>query len=368
VRFDTDHRFPYFNASFSHRRLPVPLGWAIISTGRHPDHKIAPAINAAKDSELVAVCSRDQRRAEAFAGKHGASAAYDSLDDLLRDSRVDAVFIASPNSLHAQHTRQAAQAGKHVLTEKPMATTLEDAIGVVKVCRARGVKLGVGFNLRQHPGHLQARHLIAQGALGRVYLAQGQWGFGVRGQGPPPPRTGLRQWWDQPDLIGNASTMMGTGVHVVDLLRFLLDQEVTEVAAISDGQTEQQPLEQLAAVSLRFSNGAIGTVFCGRVLPDSRNDFTIYGSDGRITGRATLWEARQGGVEVVSQTVNRTHVCLGDYLGNYIAEIEDFHRAIEADREPAASGVDGLRVVEVTLAMVESARTGRTVRIDPVKV
>ncbi|HZA21444.1 MAG TPA: Gfo/Idh/MocA family oxidoreductase, partial [Dehalococcoidia bacterium] len=69
-----------------------------------------------------------------------------------------------------------------------------------------------------------------------------------------------------------------------------------------------------------------------------------------------------------SQTVNRTHVCLGDYLGNYIAEIEDFHRAIEADREPAASGVDGLRVVEVTLAMVESARTGRTVRIDPVKV
>jgi 1,5-anhydro-D-fructose reductase (1,5-anhydro-D-mannitol-forming) len=334
----------------------------------HPDHKIAPAINAAAGSQLVAVYSRDQHRAEDFARRHGASAAYDSLDDLLLDSRVDAVFIASPNSWHAGQTQQVALAGRHVLTEKPMATTLEDAVGMVRVCRERGVKLGVGFNLRQHPGHILARQLITQGVLGRVNLAQGQWGFGVRGQGPPPPRTGLRQWWDQPDLIGNASTMMGTGVHVVDLLRFLLDQEVTEVAAITDGQTDQQPLEQLAAMSLKFCNGAIGTVCCGRVLPDSRNDFTIYGSDGRITGRATLWESRQGRVDVASETVNRTYVCPGDYLGNYIAEIEDFHRAIEDDREPAASGVDGLRVVEVTLAMVESAWTRRTVRIDPVKV
>jgi 1,5-anhydro-D-fructose reductase (1,5-anhydro-D-mannitol-forming) len=239
---------------------------------------------------------------------------------------------------------------------------------MLQECRAHGVKLGVGFNLRQHPGHVLAKELIGQGVLGRVTLAQGQWGFGVRTQGPPPPRTGLRQWWDQPELIGNASTMMGTGVHVVDLLRFLLDQEITHVAAITDGQSEEQPLEQLASLSLRFSNGAIGTVCCGRVLPDSRNDFNIYGSHGRITGVATLWEARQGRVDVASETVNRTQVTPADFLGNYVAEIEDFHRAIEEDREPAASGVDGLRAVEVTLAMVEAAWTGRTVSIDPVRV
>jgi 1,5-anhydro-D-fructose reductase (1,5-anhydro-D-mannitol-forming) len=346
----------------------MALGWAIISTGMHPDNKIAPAINAAVSSELVAVYSRDKVRAEVFAQKHGAQAAYDSLAALLEDSRVEAVFVASPNALHAPQTRQAAQSGKHVLTEKPMSTTLEDAVGMVQECRRHGVKLGVGFQLRQHPGHILARQLIAQGALGRVTLAQGQWGFGVRGQGPPPPRSGLRQWWDQPDLIGNASTVMGTGVHVIDLLRYLLGQEVTEVAAITDGQTAEQPLEQLAAMSLRFSGGAVGTVCCGRVLPDSHNDFTIYGSDGRITGRATLWEARQGRVDVISETVNRTEVSPGGYLGNFVAEIEDFHQAIEEDREPAASGVDGLRVVEATLAMIQSARTGRTVRIKPVKV
>jgi predicted dehydrogenase len=84
---------------------------------------------------------------------------------------VEAVFVASPNALHAQHTWQAARAGKHVLTEKPMTTTLNDAVTMVRVCREAGVKLGVGFHLRQHPGCLEARRLLALGTLGSVALA-----------------------------------------------------------------------------------------------------------------------------------------------------------------------------------------------------
>ena len=142
----------------------MPLGWAIISTGNHPDLKIAPAIAAADDQELVAVYSRDRGRAQAFAEKHGAASAYDSLDDLLKDSRVDAAFIASPNALHSQHALQAAAAGKHVLSEKPMTTTLEDAVAMVRGCRDYGVKLGTGYHLRTHPGHIMAQRLIAEGA------------------------------------------------------------------------------------------------------------------------------------------------------------------------------------------------------------
>jgi 1,5-anhydro-D-fructose reductase (1,5-anhydro-D-mannitol-forming) len=209
---------------------------------------------------------------------------------------------------------------------------------------------------------------MAEGVLGPVALAQGQWGFGTRGQGALPPRTGLRQWWDSPELMGGASTIMGTGVHVVDLLRFLLGQEVAQVAAITNGQTQQRPLEQLAAVSLRFDGGTIATVCCGRLLPDTRNDFNLYGRHGRITGTATLWEARQGRLEVVSDTVNKVEVYQYEYLGNFIAELKDFHQAIEEDREPAASGLDGLRVVETTLAMIESAKDGRTVTIEPAEV
>jgi len=111
----------------------MTLGWAIITTGLHADAKIAPAMQATPEAELVAVYSRDQGRAEAFAQKHGARAAYSDLDALLRDTRVEAVFIASPNALHAAQTLAAARAGKHVLVEKPMATTLDGVIRTVSV-------------------------------------------------------------------------------------------------------------------------------------------------------------------------------------------------------------------------------------------
>jgi len=346
----------------------VALGWALIGAGRHPHTKIAPAIRAAKEAELVAVYSRDRGRAEEFAQNHGARAAYDSLDALLQDSRVDAVFVASPNALHAGHTLQAAHAGKHVLVEKPMATTVNDALAMVRQCRAAGVKLGTGFELRFNPGHILARKVISDGSIGRISLAQGHWGRGVRGERYHVPRTELRGWWEQPELMGNASVIVGLGVHVIDLFRFMLGEEVTEVTAMTDGQTSEQPLEHIATMSLRMESGIIATVSCGRMLPDTLNDFAVYGTSGRISGRATVWEARMGKLQVISQNLNQTEVYPYDYLANFISELEDFQKAVEEDREPTASGMDGLRVVQVTCAVIESARTGRTIKLEPLDV
>ena len=135
----------------------MSFGWGIVSTGKHPDIKIAPAIAAAAGGELVGVYSRDQQRAEVFAHKHHARAAYSRLGDLLKDSRVDGVFVASPNALHAEHVVLAAEAGKHVLCEKPMATSVADAVRMLTACRRAAVTLGVAFNLRQHPAYRRAR-------------------------------------------------------------------------------------------------------------------------------------------------------------------------------------------------------------------
>jgi len=150
------------------------------------------------------------------------------------------------------------------------------------------VTLGVAFNLRQHPAYRRARELVAAGALGRIVLAQAQWAFGVRGRDGSPPRTPLTQWWDTPELIGGASTMMGTGVHSVDLLRFVLGAEVDEITAVTDGQTVARPLEQLACLTLRFDNGTLGQVVASRLLPDSRNDFRVYGITGLIASEEWL--------------------------------------------------------------------------------
>ena len=346
----------------------MSLGWAIIGAGMHPHLKIAPAINAAQGGELVAVYSRDQGRGDTFAQNHGAKAAYDSVEALLKDPRVDAVFVSSPNALHAQHTIQAAKAGKHVLSEKPLATSVEDALAMVQECRANGVKMGTGFELRHNPGHVSTRDLISQGALGRVSLAQGQWCVGLRGQRDHIPRTELREWWEQPEMMGGASVMMGLGVHVIDFMRFILGREVIEVTAMTDGQTEAQPLENLATLCMRLEGEVIATACCGRMLPDTRNDFAVYGTDGRVTGETTLWEAQLGRVQVASETVNWTEVYPYNYLANFIAELEDFQEAIEEDREAVGTGIDGLRATQVTSAAIQSAKTGRAVKLESLDI
>ncbi len=341
----------------------MPLGWAIAGIGSHADLKIAPAMELAHDSRLVAVYSRDQGRADSFASNHGADAAYGSLEALLSDSRVDAVFVASPNHLHAPQTIQAAAAGKHVLVEKPMSNSVSAAAAMVAACRDHGVALGLGFELRFHPAHLWARTLIDRGVIGRIRLAHGQWGRGNRGESEHLPRSGLREWWETPELIGGASVLVGLGVHVFDLMRFLLREEVVEVAAMTDGQTERQPLEHIATIALRMSGGAIAQVMCGRMMPDTRNDLALYGSDGRIAAEETIWEARLGRAEVVSATLNEEQSYGFDYLANFVAELEDFHDALKNDRPPSAAGQDGLEASRVTAAAIESARAGRVVRV-----
>jgi 1,5-anhydro-D-fructose reductase (1,5-anhydro-D-mannitol-forming) len=353
----------------------VAIGWALVSLGRHAETFFAPAIAGAAGAQLVAVYSRDPARAAAFAATHGAHAAYTSLETLLADTRVDAVWIASPNFLHAPYTLQAARAGKHVLVEKPMAISVAEALEMVQTCQAQGVKLGVGFHLRHHPGHHEARRLIREGCLGTMTLVQAQWGGGLRGQTELSPtrlmamRSGERSaWWGSPEMLGGAYAMMASGVHCVDVLCFLLGQHIVEVAALTDGQTPEHPLERVATMCLRFSGGTIGTVCCGFKMPDAKNDAILYGSHGRIVLDNSLWITLRGVLEVVSAAVNTTVTYPEDPLALYTRQVEAFDQAIQHDEEPSASGRDGLHVVQVTRAMIESAAIGRTVKIAPLSV
>ncbi len=153
----------------------MAIGWGFIGTGRHPDARVAPAMVLAEDTEIIAAYSRSQERAEDFASKHGARSAYSSVEALLADSRVHAVFIASPNHLHAPYAKLAAQAGKHVFVEKPMATTVSECLDIIKACKAHGVKLGVGFQLRFHPGHLVLQRQFREGCGVMPAWRRGAW-------------------------------------------------------------------------------------------------------------------------------------------------------------------------------------------------
>ena len=341
----------------------MSIGWGFIGTGNYPNSRIAPAAALSEDTSIIACFSRDQTRSDEFAKTHGALAAYTAVEALLADSRVDVVFVASPNHLHAEHVTLAAKAGKHVLVEKPMATTESDCVDMINACKVNNVRLGVGFQLRFHPGHMMASRVVKEGGLGKVALAQVLLGWGIRGEPKRRLREGLRAWWGPPHMVGNSRSMIGTGVHCVDDLEFILGQTVVEVAAISDGQTEDYPLEDLVSLSLRFSGGAIGTMVCGSRIPDSINDVTIYGSDGRIQLKNAASPTLGVTLEIRSETVNSETTYESDVQALAKWQIEGFNQAIRLDQEPAASGADGLRSVQITEAMIESVSTRRTVTV-----
>jgi 1,5-anhydro-D-fructose reductase (1,5-anhydro-D-mannitol-forming) len=142
--------------------------WGIIGLGKIADTEIAPAITASSQGELRGVVSRDPGRAEAFAVRHGAERALTSLDELLADPGVDAVYIATPNALHAGGVVAAARAGKHVMCDKPLALSVADARRAVASCEQAGVRLGITFQTRFHDNFGRFRELVQDGSLGEI--------------------------------------------------------------------------------------------------------------------------------------------------------------------------------------------------------
>jgi 1,5-anhydro-D-fructose reductase (1,5-anhydro-D-mannitol-forming) len=158
-------------------------GWGLIGTGRIAEDRILPGITAHPGNTLVAVVSRDQARAAAFAKKFGARHAYTHYDDMLRNPEVTAVAIHTPNAQHAAQAVAAARAGKHVFCDKPMATTVADAERIVRECEKAGITLGINFHNRFMPCFIETRRIIASGEIGEVHLVQLEASPGARSGG-----------------------------------------------------------------------------------------------------------------------------------------------------------------------------------------
>lgn len=330
-------------------------GWAVVGTSWFANDYIAPAINAASSAKLVAVHSRDKARSAAFAAKHGIERSYDSYREMLSDPEVEVVHIATPNHLHTPQTIEAAEAGKHVLCEKPMSLTIEDGEHMIETCRKNNVKLGVGFQNRHHPAHVQARRLILSGEAGDITLVTAQYNH-------PWMDFHLSGWRADPSIAGGGS-LMGMGAHCIDLLRFFLAQEVEEVSAISDAKWIDKSLEETILINLKFKNGPFGSVIAGFHVPRPYNDVVIHGTKARIRGVDTIGMPMKGHLQVTTDSSKTEYPFPESITGKYVHEIEAFNRCLEEDTEPSASGTDGLEMVRLTLSILESAKQQRSIRI-----
>lgn len=332
-----------------------PIGWGIVGIGRHVEQRVALAFRLAARTRVVAVCSRSLDKAGEFAQRHDVAQACDSFAEMLRNPALDAVYIGTPNNMHARQTVQAAQAGKHVLCEKPMALSEGDCENMIEACEKNRVKLGVVLQNRYHPAHVEARRLLRAGEIGAISAAKAQYG-NVRMQ------ASLRHGWRSDPEMAGAGALMGTGLHPIDLLRFLLDSEVDEVRAWCEPQLPR--VDEIVYAILGFGNGICGTVISG-VVPWSDNDAVLYGERGRITCKGTVGMPLKGELLVEGDAVNlkKSFPTDNPEPANYVELVEAFNRCIRDDTSPDISGYDGLQLCRIANAILESSRLGKAVTV-----
>ena len=328
-------------------------GWGLVGTGRIADDRILPGINAFEGNELIAVVSRDQAKADVVAKKFGAQHAYTSFEEMLRNPKVTVVAIHTPNSLHAEEAIVAARAGKHVFCDKPMTTTVDDAERVVEACDKAGVKLAMNFHNRFMPSFIEVKRIIASGEIGKPMLAQIEASPGAR------PGVRLATWRVDPVMPGLGTTM-SIGVHVYDILRFLLSSEIDTVSTFFD--TPRGVMEEVSMSTFRFANGVVAHVAVHENTPLPHNDFVIYGSKGRITGRG-LTRSRAGGELQVLTEDGKTRTAEFPAINAHGACVAAFSKALLEGSDFSPSGIDGLRRMELTEAMAKSAWDGVHVRL-----
>lgn len=337
----------------------MTIGWALLGPGRHADMNVAPQMAKAAGVRPVAVLSRDRARGEAFAQRHGFARVHTSLEAVLADPEVDAIYDSTPDGMHADNAVAAARAGKHVLIEKPLAISPSECERAIEACARHGVKLGVVYQQRHEEVHREARRMVRAGEIGPVHLARVQ--VTLRPQSSSaPPRGGT---WRADPKLRYGGTLMSLGDHAFDMLAYLLDQSIAQVAAFTDATRDEPPNERVAGMLLKLSKGAIGFAVSSGRTPYARRPIEIHGAEGSLiiensfaylTGTG---EDPRPNLELV--TAHGRDFRYFEPTDCFGREIEQFGRAIAGEGEPMTTGEEGLYAIRISAACYEAMRSGR---------
>jgi len=345
--------------SLTENSLPKPIGFAILGAGMVADyHRQAIEANAGGGARLVAVGHYNPDRFADISAKFGVPCL--TQEQLLANPKIDVVCICTPSGQHAAQTIAAAQAGKHVLVEKPMALTLADADAMIAACEQAGVKLGVLLQRRAEPLFAQVFRAIRAGDLGDLTLGL----VTIPYQRP-------QAYYDQADWRGTwaldgGGVLMNQGIHLVDLLVWYMGDPV-QVHAHADTLHRAIEVEDTLAATLRFNNGALATITATTAnSPGFPHRVELYGTTGgiQIEGESvTRWNLTDPNAAAVSppavgHQAARTGAG-GDPRGiaatGHIAIFKDFIEALREERSPQIDGAQGRRSLAAVLAIYRAA-------------
>ena len=338
------------------------VGFGIIGCGDIA-RSHATAIERAKNATLKAVYDIVPEKAQTFGQTHNVPA-YSDLEAFLSRSDVQVVNVCTPSKYHFDATLAAARAGKHVLTEKPIATEVEPAEEMIRVCREAGVKLGVIFQNRFNPVVQKVKKILDDGLLGKLVMADAH----LKDYREPA-------YYAQADWRGTWATdgggpIMIQGIHYFDMLLWMAGP-VAEVTGFTNRLVHKIEVEDTLVASLRYGSGALGVVesatstyggganrlelhsFTGTLILENNRvtKFVTRGPDGRPVDRRPEF----GFDKIVEE----------EWVENHRRQIEDMADAVLNDREPAVNGEEGIKVLKVIKTIYRAAEENRPVKVDP---
>ncbi|MDD8017273.1 MAG: Gfo/Idh/MocA family oxidoreductase [Bacteroidota bacterium] len=249
------------------------IRYGIIGFGNFAERAILPAIRKSENSELVAIQKRSLEQAREKAHLYDIPYYFDSVNTLVSSNNVDAVFIVSANSQHYPETLLAAAWEKHVLVEKPMATSYADAVEMVDACKKADVKFMVGHMLRFSPLLHRIKDIIESGRIGKVSFARSEFIYDAGGT--------QREWlWNKQTAGGGP--LFDIAIHCLDSMRYVLDDTVTSVKSMMRNIFSEK-VETTNLLSLQFSQGVIGSIYSSFEAPYRQNFIEFIGSHGSVS-------------------------------------------------------------------------------------
>lgn len=326
------------------------MRWALIGASTIARQYMVGAIRA-QQGQISRVLSGSAERARAFADEYRIPRSGTDLDELLGDGEVDAVYISTTNEKHFPQALAAIQAGKHVLCEKPLALTLEDASAMVRSADKAGVVFATNHHLRCSGSHRAVRALIASGRIGGVLSLRLHHAVFL-----PPHLQGWRI--NAPDAGGGV--IPDITVHDADVARFLLGEDPVSVVAQMASSGLGDGVEDSAMSVWTMPSGAMVMSHESFTHPFAGSGLEVHGTDGSIFARDVMTQNPIGSIELV--TASGRDAVGFDRHDLYAEGVRRFHAAVAGDGEPAATGLDGVKSLAVALAVREAA--ARRVRID----
>jgi len=330
-----------------------PLRFAVVGLGYIAQNAVLPAFTHARARcRLTSLISGTPAKLEALSKRYRATHTwnYDDYDAALASGAFDAVYIALPNHLHREYSVRAAEAGKHVLCEKPMALSVEDCETMIEAARANGVRLMVGYRLHFDPVNLWAVEVARSGQIGDLHAFTSSFATPVRpGNIRVKKETGGGTLWD-------------IGIYCVNAARYLFRDEPVEVFARTSDVRKHPAfeVEEMTLATLRFSDGKVAEFWASFVSADE-STYTLYGSKGRlrIENAYEYAQPRNTTLLVDEKPTRRRHPAHDQFA----AELLYFADCVKNEAEPIPSGREGMTDVSIITALYHSAKTGEPVRL-----